>query len=187
MKNLISILYFCIIISVACKAQKPVAKINSNQVKTSNVTYDIKKPTDTYTEIINSNNKLTAIKPLSPNLPKDISVVQNMKFSRKQLTQICANIIPLNTLKDLPVGYGDWLSIRFKVSSMGEPLEMEFLIRNTSLVTAEEIQKIEKAIKNSTFKFTFTNGIERFFGGVNYFNIDVPIRYIDMLKAKQNN
>ncbi|TCD27283.1 hypothetical protein EZ456_08760 [Pedobacter psychrodurus] len=186
MKNLILIIII-IISTTACSAQKPIAKINNDQIKISSLTYKIQKEGNKYIVVRNSNNKLTNLKPVAPNLPKGISIVQNMKLDEKLLIKICSSIIPLSTLEKMPMGYGDWLSINFKVAPTGDPIEMEFVIRNTSLITAEEIQKIEDTIKKSSFKVVFKDGIEQFFGGVNYFNIDVPIRYRDMLKVKQNN
>lgn len=184
MKNII-LAILAIIFTTACTAQQPIAKMNVQQVKVSNETYKIQKEGEKFLVIRNSSNKLKGIKPVAPNLPSDVKVNRNMKLDEKLLTQICADVIPLSTLEKMPMGYGDFLFISFKVSPSGKPIEMDFFIINTSLITAAQIQKIEDAIKRSGFKFVFTNGIERFFNGVNYFNIDVPILYQDMLKVKR--
>ncbi|WP_426326589.1 hypothetical protein [Pedobacter sp. R-06] len=185
MKNLVFLVLLVLLTS--CKAQQPISQTKEGKVKIAGKSFYIKKLTDKYTEVINSNNKLTNVQPAELKLSNGIVVVQHMKIDEKKLIQICADVIPLKTLKELPKGYGDWLSIRFKVDSKGIPLEMEFLIRNTSLITAGELQQIEEKIKNSSFKITFTDGIERFFSRINYFNIDIPVRYGDILKAKEGN
>jgi hypothetical protein len=187
MKNVIIIIITIIGFTIACKAQEPVAKIATAQIKVKNVNYKLIKPDSKVTQIINTNNKLSGVKMIAPKLPSDVRVSEYVMYDKNILIQICVNVIPFSTLQKLPKSFGDWLFITFKVDVKGRPLEMEFLIKNTSLITANEIQKIEAEIMKSPFKITFIKGIERYFDGANYFNIDTQLRYSDMLKAKQAN
>lgn len=181
---LMLIITFCII---ACRAQQPIPKIASEKVKVNNTIYKLIKPDNKVTQIININNKLTKVKQIAPNMPSDLKIPGYRKFDKNILLKICAEVIPLTTLQNLPRGYNDYLFMTIKVNAEGEPLEIEFLLKNNSLITPEEIQKIEYKIFESSFKVSFTKGIERYFKGVNYFNIDVMIQYNEMLKAKVGN
>lgn len=188
MKNSILIITLgLIILTSACKAQQPISKINSDQVKTSSLVYNVKKEGEKFIFIKNSKNKLTNIAETAPNLPSDVKVRYNMILDKRIITQICAQAISLSTLKSMPMGMNDFLYIMVKVNAKGYPIEIGFGINNTSSITINEIQKIEEGIMKSAFKVTFTNSIERFFGGVNYFSIDISVAYSDMLKAKEAN
>ena len=184
MKNLI-ILALLIILSSACRAQLPLAKISSSKVKANDNTYSISKPDNKVTEVINLNNKLTNSKMAVPNLPSGIMMPDFMRYDKNLLVKICADIIPITTLKKLPNGFGDWIFIAFKVDVNGNVLEMEFVLKNNSLITGNEIQKIEESILKSSFKVSFIKGIERYFEGANYINLYTQLRYSDMLKVKQ--
>jgi len=184
LKNLI-IFTLIIISSSACKAQQPVPKISSDRLKINNTSYILIKPDNKVTQIINANNKLNNVKQIAPNLPFDIKIPDYRTFDKNLLLQICAETISLTTLKKLPNGYGDWLFITFKVDVTGKILEMEFLVKNTSLITANDIQKVEDRIMRSRFKVTFKKELEPYFVGANYFSIDAIVRYSDMLKVKE--
>ena len=179
---LILAIVFCI---MACKAQQPIAKIAGDKVKVNNKSYILKRPNDKVTEIINSDNKLKNVKQVAPNIPSDLKLPAYTKVDEKLIAKICADVIPLSKLQKLPKGYGDFLFIDIKVNTQGEPLEMEFLVRNTSLISLNEIEQIELEIKKK-FKVTFKQGIEKYFSGANYFNLYIPIAYNEMLKAKEN-
>jgi len=184
MKKIFLILIISFYIT-ACKAQQSIPKIASDKVKVNNTNYRLIRPNNKVTQIINTNNKLTNVKQVAPNLPLDIPIPAYSKFDKKLLIQICAEAIPLNKLQKLPQGYDDDIYIYMKINTKGEPLEMGFLVSNTSLITPNEIQQIEEKIMKSSFKVTFKHGIEQYFDGANYFNINIWIKYSDILKAKE--
>lgn len=187
MKNSILAFFICALLATACRAQQPIPKLSNNQIKIGLLTYNTKKESETLIKIINANNKLTNVKQVNPNVPSDVFIADYKKLDKNLITKICADAIPLNTLQQLPKSNGDYLYIILKIDTKGKPIEMEFVIRNTSLITANQIKTIEQNIMDSPFKVTFTHGIERLFTGSNYFSIDVLINYNDMLKAKQAN
>jgi len=187
MKNIITTLYIIIIFIISCKAQQPITKISSNTVKAAAQTYNLKKSGDKYVEIKNKANKLTNVYQIAPNLPSDVKISYNIKFDKGLIDQICADAISYDILKKMPLGINDRLSIYLKVNEGGFPIEMEFIVRNTSLITASNLQQIEQEIKESNFKITFLNGIERYFKGANYFTINIPVTYSEMLKTKKGN
>lgn len=80
----------------------------------------------------------------------------------------------------------DYLFLSIKVDTKGEPIEIEFLANNSMSITLVDIQKIEKKILKSSFKVIFNKEIERYLLGANFLNVEVIIRYGDMLKAKEN-
>ncbi|RZL19147.1 MAG: hypothetical protein EOO96_26310 [Pedobacter sp.] len=170
----------------ACRAQKPITKIIANQVKSSEATCRLEKPDVNATKVINLNNKLTSVKQMAPKLPPGVLIPGYINVDEKLLAKICSRNLSDNTLRNLPQGYGDFLSIDIKINTMGIPLEMVFVLKNTSPITPEEIKQIEVDIKKS-FKVTFKYGIEKYFDGANYFNVYAYVRYSDMLKVKEGN
>lgn len=182
MKNIITTLSIIILLFTACAAQQPVAKISSNKVSLDKETYNISKSAGRYTEIKNSANKFGSVKQSAPNLPSDFKVSYNMSFDKKLVYKICADAIPLEKLKEMPMGMNDRLTIYMKVDGKGVPIEMEFVVQNTSLISAKELQQIEINIKKQV-RITFLNGIDRYFKGANFFNIDIPVPYSEILKA----
>jgi len=169
---------------IACKAQQPVVKISADEVKVNSVKYRLNRPNNNVTKIVNTNNKLTNVKAVAPNLPSDVKIPQYVKYDKNVLLSVCADVIPLATLEKLPKGIGDWIFVTFKVNPQGKVMEMEFLLKNTSLITASEIQKIEEKIKNSSFTVSFTYGIERYFEGANYFFVYTQLAYKDIYTKK---
>jgi len=184
MKKIFLILIISFYIT-ACKAQQSIPKIASDRVKVNNTNYRLIRPNNKVTQIINANNKLNNVKQVEPNMPSDLKLPGYRKFDKNLLIKICAEVIPLSTLQKLPKGINDHLYIYIKINTKGDPLEMDFLVKNNSLITPNEIQQIEDKIMKSPFKVTFTHGIERYFEGVNYFDIDVWINYNDILKVKE--
>lgn len=81
----------------------------------------------------------------------------------------------------------DYLFISFKINESGYPIEIEFLFKNTSIITSNQLNQIEKELKGGKFKVTFKDGIEHYLKGINYFEVDVPVHYRDILKAKEGN
>lgn len=187
MKNITLILISIIGLTIACKPQQPIAKITSENIRTSGVLYHINKPNNKYTQVINANNKFTNTKMIAPNLPFDLKIPGYRKFDKNIIFQICADIIPLSSLKKENINPMDYLFLSIKVNTKGEPMEIEFLANNSMPITSVDIQKIEEKILKSSFKVTFNKEIERYLVGANFLNVDVIIRYGDMLKAKENN
>lgn len=132
----------------------------------------------------NSTNKFDNTSSITPNLPNGVRYNDYVKLDKKLITKICANAIPLNTLKLLPVEMNDDLFICFKIDENGYPIEMEFLMKNNSLITAEQLAQIEEDLKNGQIKAVFHNGFEKLFKGANFFVLNMWIPYSNMLKAK---
>lgn len=74
MKNITLILISIKGLTIACKAQQPIAKTTSENIRTSGVLYHINKPNNKYTQVINANNKFTNTKMIAPNLPFDLKI-----------------------------------------------------------------------------------------------------------------
>ena len=185
MKNTLLILSFITILTLACKAQQPVAKLSSNKVNVGEESYTIQKSTTSLTKVVNDNNKLTNVKEIAPNLTPDIKMPGFMDFDKKILSQICASAITLEALKKFPKeDASDFLYIFIKVNPKGDVIECEFLLKNNSLITISQIKEIEHNIKEK-FKVKFKYGIEKSFEGANYFLLNAPIPYRDMLKIKE--
>ncbi|TCD27281.1 hypothetical protein EZ456_08750 [Pedobacter psychrodurus] len=187
MKNSIVILLSYIFLITACNAQQPISKVKEGTIKVAGEKYLVEKPDDKRTQLINTKNIFTNKKLIAPNLPVGIRIKDYMKIDVNLITKICANVIPLETLRQLPNGMNDYLFISLKMSEKGYPIEMEFLVKNTSLITSSQLNLIEKELKNGQFRVTFKQGVERFLKDINYFELDIPVSYSDMLKAKRAN
>lgn len=176
-----------LLLIIACRAQQPVAKVDMANIKVKTTAYKLNRPNNKVVTIVNNSNKLRGVDGIAPNVPKGIIMKKFMIYDRSIIPSICADIIPLQVLKESPKGYNEYLYIRLKISTTGQPLEMEFLIHNNSLLTADQIQHIEAEIFKSQFKVTYKPEVQKFLPGANYFEIDVIISYDDLLKIKESN
>ncbi|WP_231464477.1 MULTISPECIES: hypothetical protein [unclassified Pedobacter] len=184
MKNVILTISLSFLI-IACKTQKPLAKMDEGKINISGETYLIKKPDHKRTQLVNTSNKFSKVRFYAPNLPQDIKINSYIKFDKKIVTQICAKYIPLSILEQLPKGFNDFLFIGFKMNENGSPIEIEFLMKNTSLLTLSQLKEIEEELKAGKFKVVIQPEIKQFLKGINYFEVDIPVLYSDMLKSKQ--
>lgn len=186
MKNIM--ITVVLLLAMACKAQQPISTGNTKQIKALGIIFNVKKITtelgNKYIEIANTANKLANVKQVTPKMSPGMSVVQYISYDKDIITKICANVIPLTILKKMTVEDHDWLSILIRFDSSGYPIELQFLIRQSSLISADDLAKIEIGVKKSAFRVTFKKEIQSFLPGANYFFIDLPIKYTDMLKVK---
>ncbi|WP_426326587.1 hypothetical protein [Pedobacter sp. R-06] len=187
MKNLISILTIFILLITACKAQQPIAKISEGKIKVSGETFNVKKDNNKLTVIRNVTNKLSDVEQYAPHLPQEARVNYHMTVDKKLLTKICADAIPLSTLRKLPIGANGFLLLISKVNPLGAILEIKFVLESNSLLTLNELQEIEEKLKSAQFKIKFDKEIQHYIKDANYFPIDLYVSYADMLKAKEGN
>ncbi|MGY3055272.1 hypothetical protein ACVWYG_003487 [Pedobacter sp. UYEF25] len=75
------------------------------------------------------------------------------------------------------------MSQNMRFDTKGIPLEMSFVIRNTSLITAKDLEQIEQMITESNFKISFLKGTQSYIREANFFTVDYPIPYSEMLKV----
>ena len=186
MKKIIITLGLGLLLIIACRDQQPVTQVKSDIVRFNTANYKLNRPNDKVMIIFNSLNKLTNTVGIAPNVPNGIIMKQYMIADKSIITKICAEVIPLATLIKLPKGNGDWLSLNRKINPQGKPIEMTFLIKNTSLISAKEFQQIEKRILTSSSIVTFKLEVQKFLKGINYLEYDATTKYNDILKAKQD-
>ncbi|MGY3054655.1 hypothetical protein ACVWYG_002862 [Pedobacter sp. UYEF25] len=137
MKYLTLILSSVVFIIVSCKAQVPIAKLNGDKVTLNARTYKVENDGKKYVFIKNTSNRLEDVKQVAPNLPSGLTTSYHVTIDKKLLTKICAEIISAERLRKMPQGVTDWLGIDLKYDTKGAPLEMSFVIRNTSLISAK--------------------------------------------------
>lgn len=95
MKKNIIIICFCLTISLACKAQKVISKIDDPLVKSMSNTYKLDKSNAEFISIENSLNKLSKVKPISPNWPLNIPSYKKITVDQKLLIAICAEVLSI--------------------------------------------------------------------------------------------
>ncbi|SMC73684.1 hypothetical protein [Pedobacter nyackensis] len=185
MKNILLIVFLCF--ALACKAQQPISTINTTQVKASGITFKIKRTTTDsgkdYVKISNTRNKLDNVKQVTPNLNFRLNVNEYILFDHDIIKDICASVIPLNELKKMATKRGG-LFIAMKYNTRGYPLELVFLIEKSSLISAEDLAKIETRIKKSAFHITFKKEVQKLVVGANYLLVDFSYTYAEILEAK---
>ena len=185
-KSILGIFSF-ILVASACRSQQPISKIAASEIKALGITYKVNKNESKFTVLKNERNKLSDVAQITPNLPNGLRATYYMEVDKKMLAKICADAIPLNTLKQLPMGMNDRIDIYTKVDVNGIPIEMDFIVQNTSLITAVELSKIETKMKDGSFKINFNKEIKPYIKGANYFPISLGISYFDILTVKQGN
>lgn len=182
-KNIITIC-FLLTISLACKAQKSISKIDAQFVKTLSNTYKLDKSNTQFINVENSLNKLSKVKPIAPNWPLNISSYKKITLDQNLLVVICTEILSLEKIKNLPKGLNDALAIRIKADINGKPLEISFLTEMNSLFTVNELEKIESQIKKRV-TIKIAQDFKKYLIGANFIVFDTQVHYKDMLTARQ--
>lgn len=74
MKKVTFLILLGCFLSASCNAQRAIVKLSKHEVKVSSTTFKLTKSSIKLTKVINSNNKLTNVKQVAPNLPSDIKM-----------------------------------------------------------------------------------------------------------------
>lgn len=171
--------------SLACTAQKPLSKIDDGLVKSNINSYKLDKSNSSFISVENSSNKLSNTKPIAPNWPANVSSFKKITIDQKLLTLICAEGLPIEKVKNLPTGPIDALAIRIRADISGKPLEISFLTEKKSILTVNELEKIELEIKKRII-INIAPDFKRYLVGANFIVFDTQVFYNEILLAKRN-
>lgn len=172
--------------TISCAAQKKIASLNDNTiVNVAAAKYSVTIKSDRIT-LQNTLNKLNNVKQVSPNLSPNIRLLEPPygKQALAQLTEICADIITLNQLKELIKINNSSLFISIKTDLNGKPIELYFYTMANSILTLNQLEEIEKEIMNS-FSITIKAYNAPFIKRSNFLTFDFNMYFENVLKLKK--
>jgi len=113
----------------------------------------------------------------------------NLNFYRKvdlaQLTKICAEIIPIGDLEELTKIKNSGLLIDILSDVKGNILEVRFFTANNSILTVNQLEQIEVAIKKAIKIVTINPESQPYLRGSNFISNNVTIWFSDIIKLKK--
>jgi ABC-type phosphate/phosphonate transport system substrate-binding protein len=172
--NIIIVTCLFLGMSVACKAQKAISKIDAGIVKSKGLTYKLDNSNSKYIEIKNTANQLANVKYSAPNWPANLSPSRVITTDRNVLVAIFREVLNQERIKQLPTGRHDALFIHIKSDLNGKTLNISFVAQKNSTLTIEDLEKIENEIKKRV-KVHILPDYKRFLVGANYIVLDVQI------------
>lgn len=173
-------------ITTSCAAQIKMTTLKNNTVERASVSRYNVKIEENMISLINTSNKLTSVRQISPNMhpnETDLLAPLDRKKAITQLTQICANYISRQDMESLKRNKYPWITMRIRTDVNGKPLELEFHVQANSNLTLVQIEKIEKDIlQNFSFHLApYTKNVAK---GSNFLTFLYAIHYDNMLKIK---